>query len=212
MERAIEELEEILRSGEIDLAVSLLPVGNEFEWEEVRREPLVVLLPSTHPLSRKQAVSLSDLKDLPVVMFESSFAINRIILSAHQRHELEPTVVARTRQIDFSIELVATGLGITFLPPLLADRFAQPSVSRVVLSEPHMDWRLAMIWRRGVICRLRLKHGSRSGEKGVPRTDNNPFSRPADHFATVRVHQVERMTGFGAELPALRAKEGDAPE
>src|SRR5260370_31991457 len=124
-----------------------------------------VLLPSTHPLARKQAVSLSDLKDLPVVMFESSFAINRIILSAYQRHELEPTVVARTRQIDFSIELVATGLAITFLPPLLADRIAPPSLSRVLLSEPHMDWRLAMIWRREVICRLRLKHGSRSGEK-----------------------------------------------
>jgi DNA-binding transcriptional LysR family regulator len=149
VEHGSEQLEEILRSGEIDLAASLLPVSDEFEWQEVRREPLMALVPSDHPLARKQTVNLLDLKDIPFILFEVGFALNRIILEGCHRRGFEPTVAARTSQIDFAVELVAVGLGIAFLPRMTAERFDRPSVRHVLLAEPQIEWRIATIWRRG---------------------------------------------------------------
>ena len=60
-------LEEILLSGDIDLAASLLPVSDDFEWQDVHSEPLMVLLPSDHPLARKKSTDLASLKDLPFI-------------------------------------------------------------------------------------------------------------------------------------------------
>jgi DNA-binding transcriptional LysR family regulator len=148
IEHGSEQLEEILRSGEIDLAASLLPVSDEFEWQEVRREPLMALVPSGHALARHRSVNLLDLRDLPFIMFETGFALNRLILDACRRRGFEPTIAARTSQIDFAVELVATGFGIAFLPQLTAEKFRHPTVRHVLLKEPQTEWQMVMIWRR----------------------------------------------------------------
>ncbi|MDR3465202.1 MAG: LysR family transcriptional regulator [Xanthobacteraceae bacterium] len=149
VEYGSERLEEVLLSGEIELAASLLPVSEGFEWQDVRREPLTVLLPVTSALARRRSLDLPALRHLPFILFETGFALNRVILDACRRHGFEPVIVARSSQIDFIVELAAAGLGIAFLPRMIADQRKHPSVSRVTLAEPDTDWHLAMIWRRG---------------------------------------------------------------
>ncbi|SEF07829.1 DNA-binding transcriptional regulator, LysR family [Rhizobiales bacterium GAS188] len=142
-------LEEILQSGEIDIAASLLPVSDEFEWQDVRTEPLMALLPADHVLARKTSINLANLKDLPFILFETGFALNRVILDACRRRGFEPAVTARSSQIDFIVELVAAGLGIAFLPRMIAEQRSHPSVRRTLLVESQTEWHIAMIWRRG---------------------------------------------------------------
>jgi len=142
-------LEEILMSGEIDLAASLLPVSEAFEWQDVRSEPLMALLPSDHALARNASTNLANLKDLPFILFESGFALNRVILDACRRRGLEPAISARSSQIDFIVELVAGGLGVAFLPRMIAEQRPHPAVRRVLLVESQTEWHIAMIWRRG---------------------------------------------------------------
>ena len=149
VEYGSERLWEVLLSGEIELAASLLPVLEGFEWKDVQREPLTVLLPAGHMLSRRRSVDLLALRELPFILFESGFALNRIILDGCHRHGFEPTVVARSSQIDFIIALAATGMGAAFLPRTIAEQRKHPSVARVLLAEADMDWHVAMIWRRG---------------------------------------------------------------
>src|SRR5262245_60535435 len=51
-----------LRSAAIDIAVALYPdVLGEFSYAAVRREPIVALLASTHPLAREKAIGLDAL-------------------------------------------------------------------------------------------------------------------------------------------------------
>lgn len=147
-EHGSDRLEEILRAGEIDLAASLLPVSEDFAWEEVRREPLVVLLSPGHDLAGGPAVTLAGLKDQPFILFERGFALNRILLDACRRQGFEPTVAARSSQIDFIVELAATGLGVAFLPRMIAEQRIRSTVAHVPLNEPATDWNIAMIWRR----------------------------------------------------------------
>jgi DNA-binding transcriptional LysR family regulator len=151
-------LEELLLSGDIDLAASLLPVPDDFEWQDVRTESMMVLLPSDHALAQKESVDLADLKDLSHILFEEGFALNRVILDACQRRGFQPNIVARSSQIDFIVELVATGLGIAFLPRMIAEQRNHHSVRAILLAEPQTEWHIAMIWRRGAY----LSHAARA--------------------------------------------------
>ncbi len=173
VEHGGQRLEELLLSGEIELAASLLPVSGSIEWQDVRREPLTVLLSTNHELSRRRSVGLPGLKHLPFILFETGFALNRIILDACHRHGFEPNIVARSSQIDFIVELAAAGLGAAFLPRMIAEQRKLPSVSRVLLVEPDTDWHIAMVWRRGAY----LSQAARAWLDLVSKTCGKPLKR-----------------------------------
>ena len=144
-----DQLASVLHAGEIDFAGALLPVSGEFEFQPVRREPLVALLPPGHPLADAASVTMLDLKDTPFVLFASGFALHRMVMDACRRSGFEPDIVARSGQIDFMVELVGTGLGVTFLPRMIAARYKARGLRHVALDEPDAEWNMAMVWRRG---------------------------------------------------------------
>jgi DNA-binding transcriptional LysR family regulator len=148
VEHGSDRLEEILRAGEIELAALLMPAAAPFHWQAVRSEPMSVLLPIAQARPRRRTTDLAALKDLPFVLFEEGFAINRMILDICRRQGFEPKVIARSSQIDFIVELVSAGLGIAFLPRMIALAQARPSIHQVQLLEPGTQWQLAMMWRR----------------------------------------------------------------
>lgn len=143
------QLEQSLRTGEIDFAAALLPVSTDFDQELVRREPLVALLPANHRLGKKRSVSLTDLRDMPFILFGSGFALHRIMLDACRNAGFEPRIAARSSQIDFMIELVSAGLGVAFLPRMIASQRHHPAIHSVLLDAPGAEWAMAMVWRRG---------------------------------------------------------------
>lgn len=149
MEHGSKRLEDILLAGEIDFAASLLPAAPDFESQPVRSEPLEVLLPPGHACRAAARVSLPELAASPLILFESGFALNAVILNAFARQKVKPDIVARSGQIDFIVALVAAGLGIAFLPRMIARERAHPDVARVLLDEPDTAWSMALIWRRG---------------------------------------------------------------
>ncbi len=149
IEHGSKRLEELLATGEVELAAALLPLSEDLDWQSVRQEPLVALLPDGHPLGDRKTVDLVSLKDSPFILFETGFAINQMILDACGRHGFAPKVAARSAQIDFVMGLVAAGLGVAFLPRLIADQRTTSPVHRVLLDEPGTEWRMALAWRRG---------------------------------------------------------------
>lgn len=148
VEHGAERLEELLRSGEVDLIASLLPVAEEFERQDVRREPLVVLLPQANPLAEAPSLRLADVKMLPFILFQTGFALNRVILEACHRNGFSPTITAQSGQVDFIVELVAAGMGIAFLPRMIADQRGHAFVRSVALAEAGLEYHIAMVWRR----------------------------------------------------------------
>jgi DNA-binding transcriptional LysR family regulator len=147
-EQGSKRLEETVMAGEVELAASLLPVGDGFDYQPVRAEPMVALLPPEHPLSTANAVDIPALRDWPLVLFDSAFAINRLIENAYARHGIVPEVAARSGQMDFMVELVAAGLGVAFMPRSMAALHRHPAVVCIRLDEPDTDWRLALVWRK----------------------------------------------------------------
>ncbi|WP_395606400.1 LysR family transcriptional regulator [Pseudomonas sp. B22129] len=141
------KLRECLDAGEVDLAALLLPVDEGFDYQPVRNEPLMAVLPLKHPLSRRKRIDFSDLADAPFILFEAGFALNAKILAACELKGVTPKVTARSGQIDFIVDLVAAGLGVAFLPRMLAHKHQHAGIALIPLDEPHTDWHIALAWR-----------------------------------------------------------------
>lgn len=167
VEHGSTRLEEVLRAGEIDLAGSLLPVADEFDWQPVRREPLVALLARGHPLADAGPIAIDALRDTPFILFEGGFALNRIILEACRRRGFEPQIAVRSSQVDFIVELAAAGMGAAFLPRLMAEEQRRHGVGQALLDHADTDWNMAMVWRRNAY----LSHAARAWLACLPKAD-----------------------------------------
>tara|TARA_R110001583_G_scaffold183806_2_gene342625 strand:+ start:36164 stop:37102 length:939 start_codon:yes stop_codon:yes gene_type:complete len=158
IEQGSTRLEEMLQSGELELGASLLPAAGDFDAQPVRCEPLVALLPNDHPDAHKPRITFDDLRDTPLILFEKGFALNRILIDAARRRKIEPVIAARSSQIDFITELVAAGLGVSFLPRMIAQQRPHPGLKYIELNEADTQWDMAMIWRRNGF----LSHAARA--------------------------------------------------
>jgi len=168
VEHGSKRLEELVLAGELDLAASLLPVGMEFEWQEVRREPIDVILAADHPLAQRAKLTFEELENIPVILYGAGFALNSIILGACRENGFTPKVAAQSSQVDLIIELVAAKLGIAFLPRLIAEQRPHPMTRRITIDHPTIYWHMALVWRRGGY----LSHAAQawlalSGDPGV---------------------------------------------
>ncbi len=84
------KLRECLDAGEVDLAALLLPIDEGFDYQPVRNEPLMAVLPISHPLAARASIDFTDLADSPFILFEAGFALNAKILKACERKGVMP--------------------------------------------------------------------------------------------------------------------------
>lgn len=141
-------LGEMLIAGELDLAAMLLPLRPELSSQDVYTEPLMVVMPLDHPLASRRRIELASLAGTPFIFFEEDGGINQVVLDACERIGSTNPIVARSRQIDFIVELAALGLGVAFLPRMLLERRHHPAIRYAQLDEPNTDLRFALAWRR----------------------------------------------------------------
>lgn len=146
-EHGSKRLCECLEAGEVELAALLLPIAERFDFQAVRKEPLMVVVPAGHPLAARKRVDFKALADFPFILFEAGFALNGIIMAACERKGVVPRVTARSGQIDFIVDLVTAGLGVGFLPRMLALKHQHPGIALIPLHEPQTDWHISLAWR-----------------------------------------------------------------
>lgn len=148
IEHGSDQLQERLRAGEIDFASALLPAAEDFDWTPVRREPLVALLQASHPLADAQSVTVRALRNTPFILFDSGFTLNRMIMDVCRREGFEPNIVTCSSQVDFMVELAGAGLGVTFLPRMIAAQRRSSAIRQIPVDEPGLEWFMAMVWRK----------------------------------------------------------------
>jgi LysR family hydrogen peroxide-inducible transcriptional activator len=147
-------LVERLRCGEIDAALMAIPVdAPEMRYQELFAEPFVLAVPSEHPLHRKPRLVLSDLHDQRLLLLDEGHCLRDQALDicnmvgVRQQDEFRATSLETLRQ------MVASGVGVTFLPALAAAaNAAVPNSGAVQLRSfepPQPERRMALYWRKG---------------------------------------------------------------
>lgn len=141
-------MEEMVRSGELELGGGLTPDEPGFDRQPFCNEPLDVLLPADHPLATRESLELVELSDTPFLLYQQSFTLNDRLLRACREAGFEPKEGGRSGQADFLGALVAAGQGAVLLPRVVAKDLERPGLVRVLLSQPDLRWDISFIWRR----------------------------------------------------------------
>jgi DNA-binding transcriptional LysR family regulator len=121
---------QLIRAGELDAGVVILPVPDEsLTIEPILVEPLVAALPEQHELCGKKALRLRDLRDVPLITIPKSlhpFFYDRMY-SICVQEGFTPTIAQEATSFPEAMSLVADGVGVAFTRECY-ERFKCPGV------------------------------------------------------------------------------------
>ncbi|MFA7387624.1 MAG: hydrogen peroxide-inducible genes activator [Thiohalobacteraceae bacterium] len=148
-------LSERLRQGELDAALLALPFAEPgLVTLPLYDEPFVVVVPSSHPWSRRAAIPAGELAHEPLLMLGSGHCFRDQVMAACPGcgPRLDHPNLAQTVEgtsLETIRHMVASGMGITVLPAtaVAADRYAQRLVTIRRFEPPEPQRRVALVWR-----------------------------------------------------------------
>jgi LysR family transcriptional regulator, hydrogen peroxide-inducible genes activator len=112
-------LVEQLQSGDLDLAVSGLPVRNpDLVCSELFREPLLLAVAENHPLARENAIALRSLRNERLLLLKEGHCLREDVLMTCTRAKTELRSVFETDQLASIFQLVQSGFGVTVVPAM----------------------------------------------------------------------------------------------
>jgi DNA-binding transcriptional LysR family regulator len=123
--------------------------------EVVREDPLVALLPVSHPLASRVDLSLEDLRDEPFISYPSSppSSVYLTVMSAFRQAGITPRVHQEVAETSSLVALVAAGLGVA-LAPAPVRHLRIPGVTHRPLRAPAITIPLALAYKTGPVSPL----------------------------------------------------------
>ncbi len=142
------QLAEELRRGKLDVGFLRHEPVDDLEFQTVAQEPLVVLLPSDHPLAKKRALHPRDLVGETYIGVSSvPHVLREVVASYLRRCQVTLTPSHLIDNVSIGISLVASTRGVTLLPAYAESVLPWSVVSRPLEGEsPTID--LAVGYRR----------------------------------------------------------------
>lgn len=149
LEGGSERLEDAVRKGEVELAATLIPHRNDLASHFITDEQLVVAVPINHPLASLPQLTLHELVNIPLIMYNDSFVLTRLIREAFARARLKPEEVTQIAWPEFGVALVASGAGAMLFPRIVARRHAHTEgITMIPLQSEELRWKMALAWRK----------------------------------------------------------------
>ncbi|HWR42059.1 LysR family transcriptional regulator [Sporomusa sp.] len=135
-----------LMAGELDLGIVI--TDNASPMLEI--SPLVtcqhlLCMPSNHHLVQKETIDLEDLRHEPLILMKNDSYHRRHILQECAKRNFSPNIVLSSNQIQTNIDLVAKGVGLSFL--LDAAVLNTPDVVTRPMTEPFIV-NVGLAWRQ----------------------------------------------------------------
>src|SRR5579859_1404355 len=151
-EQSSEELAEMLRVDELDLA--FLSVTERIEshglgLQQLVSEELVVVLPVDHRLRDRTAVRMAELADEQFISFREGARLRELLMGAGRSAGFEPEVMLESNEARRIRRLVSRGMGVAILPHSDAVEPGGAEVCVASLIEPAVRRDISLAWREG---------------------------------------------------------------
>jgi len=119
----------LLQSGELDVAITSLPVRSpDLICSELFREPILVVVAPGHPLAGRARISAGELRQERLLLLREGHCFRHDALAVCRRARLPLTAVFETDQFASIFALVAAGFGISLVPAMAAQQAQQTRV------------------------------------------------------------------------------------
>lgn len=106
------------RVAKLEIEVAVVAYSGNLknvQFDLLRQEELVLVLPPGHPLASRTSVSIKALAKEKFILREKGSSTRLIMRNLFRQHRINPPVVFETSNVDFIKEQVANGMGISFL-------------------------------------------------------------------------------------------------
>lgn len=152
-----------VRDGTVDLAlIGTAAAPTDLESITVVSEPLVVVTPADHPLTRRRRVTLRDLCADTVVCMPPGTGLRTVFDNACTTAGLTPRIALQAGASDAIADLAARGLGVAILSESMAA--AYPDLVARRIDDATAPALLALVWKDAVRPAVRelVAHGRRA--------------------------------------------------
>ena len=138
-----------LRSGQIDVAVSLCPeVAGEFSYQAIRSEPVLALLAESHPLADKPGLELRDLADERWLMFPRELAprLYDALVNLCRHVGFEPLPSGDSFHSGWELKILAD-FEVAALAPASVALELPEGIAAIPVADPLDPLETALVWR-----------------------------------------------------------------
>jgi len=90
------------------------------QTETLLMEKLVLAVPGTHALAEQPTITSADLSQEPFLVLKDGHCLKDQVLETCRSYELNPLQTVRCEQLSTLMTLVASGLGVSFVPEMAA--------------------------------------------------------------------------------------------
>ena len=137
-----------LRENALDLAfvVHSKPLPTEFCSEAITRTQIVWCCLENHPLAKSASVTMQDLRDEPLVLFQSGFSLWSHISQSFKTAGIDPCVIHTTAQFSTVHSFIKSGTATGFM-----FKFAAEFIHDVVAIplDPPIPLQVSLVWPKG---------------------------------------------------------------
>ena len=130
----------MLRNGDVDCGIYVMPVENDLKTYLLDRVPLVAIVSLDHPLAQGDCFPFSELSNYPYVAGTGE----EMIADMFTKNNVKLNVQFSANNDHAAMSLVSQGLGYCVVPESLAETTATPLVSLPLESPEYMDLVIAV--------------------------------------------------------------------
>ena len=127
----------------------LEPISREaYVTRPVVRSEIVAVVSRDHLLAGCGTISLSRLRDEPLLMISQDFMFSGVVESLCRQAGFAPQVAFESSQWDLLSELALDGRGVAFFPKALLDKHPRSEAVCLHLQDPAAPWILSVAYRK----------------------------------------------------------------
>ncbi len=144
-----------LKAGQLDAALIALPFDMAgLQWAHVSDDELLAAMPASHPLATKPSATADDLEHTDLILLEDGHCLRDHAMAAcglrpQRSADGEETFAATS--LPTLVQMVSSGLGVTFLPAMAIDAGLTEASQVVVrpIAPGHASREIVVAWRAG---------------------------------------------------------------
>lgn len=142
-------VEQMLLADEIELGITTFqhsPYASDLELTPLLDEQMVICLDNQHPWAKRQEISVSDLDEFPMVVYESGYFIREKLDQLCAQQSVQADFRMQSNFLPLLLKMVRQGMGATVGLRMMAEQ--EPGITGVPLS-PATAVTMALAKRRG---------------------------------------------------------------
>ena len=141
-----------IANRQFDVGLSPQPVNDpRVDAEPLVKAPVCVVLPSRHPLARKQRIGIAQIGKEPIIATRPGSSIRTRVDALFAAAGMTPIVRGETATSLSACQFAAQGVGVTISDPFICNLFIEDPTICIRLLHPRMDIEYSVLRRSGEV-------------------------------------------------------------